>query len=94
MHIGLHPCFFGAFADRDDPEAVVLRPGYRDGGWTARRTADPDAEGVRAKAGAAHLPLPSLLNAFLAAGLRLDRVAEHGDPTPTILALAATRPAA
>lgn len=35
-----------------------------------------------------------LLNAVLDAGLTVDRLAEHGDPTPTILALRATRPAA
>ena len=92
VHIGLHPCFFGAFADRDDPAAVVIRPGYRDGGWTARR--DAEGEGVRAKVGAAHLPLPDLVNRLLDAGLPLDRLAEHGAPTPTILALRATKPAA
>ena len=34
VHIGVHPCFCGGFADRGDPAAVVIRPGYRDGHWT------------------------------------------------------------
>jgi SAM-dependent methyltransferase len=89
VHIGLHPCFFGAFADRDDPAAVVIRPGYRDGGWTARR--DAGGEGVRARAGAAHLPLPDFVHAFLEAGLALERLAEHSEPTPTILAVRASK---
>lgn len=90
VHIGLHPCFFGAFADRADLTAVVIRPGYRDSGWTGRR--DAGGEGVRARAGAAHLPLPDFVHAFLEAGLALDRLAEHGEPTPSILALCATKP--
>src|SRR4051794_20687103 len=27
VHVGVHPCFCGGFADRGDPEAVVIRPG-------------------------------------------------------------------
>jgi SAM-dependent methyltransferase len=34
VHVGVHPCFCGGFADRSDPEAVVIRPGYLDGHWT------------------------------------------------------------
>lgn len=34
VHIGVHPCFGGGFADRSDPAAVVIRPGYLDGHWT------------------------------------------------------------
>ena len=29
-----NPCFGGGFADRSDPAAVVIRPGYLDGHWT------------------------------------------------------------
>ncbi|WP_206794988.1 class I SAM-dependent methyltransferase [Amycolatopsis sp. MtRt-6] len=35
VHIGVHPCFCGGFADRGDSRAVVIRPGYRETGWTA-----------------------------------------------------------
>jgi ubiquinone/menaquinone biosynthesis C-methylase UbiE len=34
VHVGVHPCFRGGLADRSDPAAVVIRPGYRDGQWT------------------------------------------------------------
>ena len=31
VHVGVHPCFCGGFADRSDPDAVVIAPGYLDG---------------------------------------------------------------
>ncbi|MEV0638004.1 class I SAM-dependent methyltransferase [Streptomyces sp. NPDC050619] len=34
VHVGVHPCFCGGFAERVDPDAVVIRPGYLDGHWT------------------------------------------------------------
>jgi SAM-dependent methyltransferase len=86
VHIGVHPCFCGGFADRSDPAAVVIRPGYRDGHWTKASWTD---QGVRDKVGAVHLPLPSLMHAFLDAGLTLERLAEGGEPTPVVLAIRA-----
>lgn len=88
VHVGVHPCFCGGFADRGDPEAVVLRPGYRDGHWTTESWTD---RGVRDKVGARHLPLPELLHAVLDAGLTLERFGEGGAPTPTVLAARARR---
>jgi SAM-dependent methyltransferase len=90
VHIGVHPCFCGGFADRADPEAVVIRPGYVDGHWTKQSWTD---QGVRAKVGATHRPLPELLNAFLDAGLHLERFAESGAPTPIVLAVKARKQA-
>src|SRR5579884_2929847 len=55
VHVGVHPCFCGGFADRSDPGAVVIRPGYLDAHWTK---ASWSTEGVRNKVGATHLPLP------------------------------------
>lgn len=46
-------------------------------------------DGVRARVGASHLPLPALLQAFLDAGLRLTGFAEGGAPTPTTLSVRA-----
>jgi len=86
VHIGVHPCFCGGFADRADPQAVVVRPGYLDGHWTKASWTD---QGVRDKVGATHMPLASLLHAFTNAGLTLDRFAEGGEPTPTMLAIRA-----
>jgi SAM-dependent methyltransferase len=88
VHVGVHPCFCGGFADRSDPEAVVIRPGYLDGHWTRDSWTD---QGIRDKVGAAHFPLPALLNAVRDAGLTLDRFAEGGGPSPMVLALRARK---
>lgn len=90
VHVGVHPCFCGAFADRSDPERIVIDGGYAErdrtfGGW--------NPNGVRARVGAWHLPLADLLNAVTDAGLVLTRVEESGSgPVPDVLALLATKP--
>lgn len=89
VHVGVHPCFCGGFADRGDTDAVVIRPGYLDRHWTTQSWTD---QGLRDKVGAAHWPLPALLNAFPAAGLTLERFAEGGEPTPIMLAVRARKP--
>jgi SAM-dependent methyltransferase len=61
VHVGVHPCFCGGFADRSDLDAVVIRPGYLDGHWTKASWND---QGVRAKVGATHRPLPELMHAL------------------------------
>jgi SAM-dependent methyltransferase len=86
VHLGVHPCFCGGFADRRDPDAVVVRPGYLDTYWTRESWTD---QGIRDKVGAMHQPLPELLHAFLDAGLTLERFSEGGAPTPTMLAVRA-----
>ena len=88
VHVGVHPCFCGGFADRSDPEAIVIRPGYQSTYWTKSSWT---GNGVRAKVGATHFPLPELMQAFLDAGLTLERFAEGGDPTPIVLALRARK---
>jgi SAM-dependent methyltransferase len=89
VHVGVHPCFCGGFADRGDPDAVVIRPGYLDSHWTNAAWSD---RGVRAKVGGVHRPIPELLHAFLAAGLALEQLTEGGTPTPAILAIRARKP--
>ena len=86
VHIGVHPCFCGGFADRSDSDAIVIAPGYRDGHWTG--TPGPTRD-IRDKVGASHWPLPDLLHMFLDAGLGVERFAEGGAPTPIVLALRA-----
>lgn len=88
VHVGVHPCFCGGFADRSDERTVVIRPGYREAG---RTTASWTDQGLRDKVGAAHLPLPELLHAVLGAGLAFERFAEGGTPTPTVLAWCAKK---
>ncbi|WP_433295218.1 class I SAM-dependent DNA methyltransferase [Actinoplanes sp. CA-030573] len=89
VHVGVHPAFCGGFADRSDPAAVIIRPGYLDGHWTKDSWT---TEGVRNRVGATHFPLPVLLRSFLDAGLILDRFAEGGGPTPTTFSVRAVRP--
>ncbi|GAA5076212.1 SAM-dependent methyltransferase [Thermocatellispora tengchongensis] len=91
VHVGVHPCFCGGFADRGDPGAVVIGPGYLDGHWTKRSWTD---KGVRNRVGASHWPLPALLHAFLDAGLTLERFAEGGEPVPFVLGVRARKPPA
>ncbi len=88
VHVGVHPCFCGGFADRSDPSAVVIGPDYGDGHRTTRSWT---RQGVRDKVGASHWPLPALLNAFTDAGLTLDRFAEGGTAPPTTLAVRARK---
>ena len=89
VHVGVHPCFCGGFADRGDLDAVVIRPGYLDGHWTRASWTD---QGLRDKVGASHWPLPELLHAFLDAGLTLERLAEGHALTPAVLAVRARKP--
>lgn len=90
VHLGVHPCFTGAFADRSDPSRVVIDGRYADrshtfDAWTPH--------GVRARVGAWHVPLADLLNGVTAAGLRTQRVAESGPAgVPDLFGLVAVRP--
>ncbi len=87
-HVGVHPCFVGAFADRSDPDRAVITPGY----WRRDRRFEAwSPHGVRARVGATHLPISDLVRALRTAGLVIDDVAESGEPTPDILAIAAHR---
>jgi SAM-dependent methyltransferase len=75
LHLGVHPCFIGAFADWSDRPRVLLDERYGD----RSRTFDAwNPAGVRARVGAWHLPLADLLNAAAEAGLRLVCTAEAG----------------
>jgi SAM-dependent methyltransferase len=89
VHVGVHPCFCGGFADRSDPAAVVIRPGYLDGHWTRASWTD---QGVRDKVGASHFPLPALFAAFTGAGLVPGELAEGGAGVPVVLGLRARKP--
>ncbi len=90
VHVGVHPCFCGGFADHTDRDAVVIRPGYLDSYWTVDSWTD---QGIRDKVGATHRPLPELLHAFLDAGLTLDQFTEGGAPTPVMFAIRARKAA-
>jgi SAM-dependent methyltransferase len=87
VHVGVHPCFCGGFADRTDPDAVVIRPGYGDAHWTKESWTE---RGIRDKVGANHFPLAELLNAVLEAGMVPERFGESGGSTPLVFALRAS----
>lgn len=91
VHVGVHPCFCGGFADRTDPRAVVIRPGYLDGSWTTDSWTD---QGIRDKVGASHLPLSRLLTATVEAGFALEAVTEGDGPTPVVLSARWRKPRA
>ena len=82
VHIGVHPCFCGGFADRADESGILIQPGYLRTYFTKDSWTD---RGIRDKVGAMHRPLPELLHAILDAGLVLERFQEGGAPTPTTL---------
>ena len=89
VHVGVHPCFCGGFADRSDLHSIVIRPGYLDGMWTTDSWTN---RGIRDKVGASHVPIAGLMNMLLDAGLRVERVGEGGHPTPIVLSFRATKP--
>ena len=87
VYVGIHPCFVGPHAFVHDLDVPVLHPGYRD---TSYRREAPGiwGDGVRARAGAWHLPLGLFLHCFLDAGLALERFEEpEGRDYPYIVAL-------
>lgn len=84
VHVGVHPCFCGGFADRSNPAEIVVRPGYLDEAWATESWTD---QGVRDKVGASHLPVAELLNTLVDIGLRLEHASEGGEPIPIVLSL-------
>ena len=65
-----------------------LHLGYRDTSWTTEGFGD----GIRRRAGARHVPLAELLNAFLTAGLGVMRITEAEDEDfPTRIGILAER---
>ncbi|MEU0587582.1 class I SAM-dependent methyltransferase [Streptomyces sp. NPDC006132] len=88
VHLGVHPCFVGAFADRSDRSRTVVDAGYADRSHTF---ASWNTTGVRARLGAWHIPLAELLNGATAAGLRIERTAEAGrEGVPELFGFTAT----
>jgi SAM-dependent methyltransferase len=91
-HVGVHPCFVGPHSQFVGGVGIpTLHPGYRAAG---RYDAAPGISptGLRARVGAVHVPLGDLLQAFVDAGLRLERVEEPGTREyPVPLAIRAVR---
>jgi SAM-dependent methyltransferase len=87
VYVGVHPCFASSVVDRRADGPPVLLPGYR------RHGRDTGAVGeVRERVGVNHVPLAELLNAVLAAGIRLEQIEEpKGDDYPLLLAMQGSR---
>lgn len=96
VHVGVHPCFNGAFVDRTARPDVIIKPGYLHPHWVP--AVDPldgavgQAGQVRDKVGAAHVPLHELLNCMLETGFKMERALEGGNPTPITLSVRCTAP--
>lgn len=76
VYLGVHPCFIGPHSRFVRGEGVpTLFSGYR---GTVRYTEGPGISptGLRAKVGAVHLPLASLVQGFLDAGFTIERFEE------------------
>jgi SAM-dependent methyltransferase len=94
VYLGVHPCFIGPHSRFIRGEGVPdLFRGYRE---TQRYIDAPGISpaGLRAKVGAVHLPLATLVQAFLDAGLRIERLEEPASAEreyPHLLALRCRR---
>jgi SAM-dependent methyltransferase len=90
VHIGVHPCFVGAFADWSDRTRVVVDERYADRSHTFDAWCP---HGVRARVGAWHVSMADLLNAVTSAGLSIVRTAEAGGGgVPEVFGLLAVAP--
>jgi SAM-dependent methyltransferase len=89
---GAHPCFNGPHTQLLDDGGIIAHPTYRTAGWHEQAPWWTELR-VRGRVGMRHHPLGELLTAFIAAGLRIERVAELGDrPIPNTLAVIARKP--
>ncbi len=88
VHVGVHPCFWGGFADCHDPDAVVIAPGYLDG-------TGPGPPGPTRGCGLRSGPPPPPARGAACVPRRratLERFTEEGAPTPAVLAVRARKP--
>jgi hypothetical protein len=94
VNVGVHPCFNGSWSEAQPDGSVLVKPGYRRGGWFA--PAHFRAGSIRSRTGAWHRPLAEVINAYIAAGFRLTGVEEAApgglDRLPLIFGLAAFKP--
>jgi SAM-dependent methyltransferase len=81
VYVAVHPCFVGPHSVYDPEGGVpVFEPGwYRQVGRYTEAPGIWRESGVRIRVGATHLPLAPFLQAFVDAGLRLERIEEPED---------------
>ena len=94
LFYGVHPCFNGPHVEGLSDRSRLVHPTYRD---ARRHTSAPwwGADGIRTKVGGMrHVPLAEFINAFIDAGLVLDRVAEPDEePVPWAIVISASKSA-
>lgn len=94
VYVGAHPCFVGPHSSFLGAEGMpVLYEGYSQvGRYDASSPGVVNPDGVRARVGAVHLPLGVFVQAFAAAGLRIECFEELGERDyPYVIALRARR---
>ena len=75
-----------------DDGGILAHPTYRLASW--HQEAPWWGYNIRRRFGMRHHPLSELLNAFISAGLVIERVEELGDrPAPVILGIRGLKPA-
>lgn len=78
VYVGVHPCFWGHFVENPHLPDRIVHAGYLETGWVeSPYWRNPD--GLRAKVGARHVTISELVNAFIGAGLKIEKVAELPD---------------
>ncbi|MCA2230371.1 class I SAM-dependent methyltransferase [Nonomuraea aurantiaca] len=90
LFYGVHPCFNGPHIENREDGALIIHPTYHLKGWHQRGSWWREG-GIRDRVGMSQVPLPDLINAFIDAGLAIERVYEPGEqPIPSILAVRAS----
>jgi SAM-dependent methyltransferase len=90
LFYGAHPCFNGPHIEWLDDGGVRAHPRYREAGWHAE--SPWWGFQVRRRVGMRHHPLAEILNAFIAADLAIEHVAETGSrPVPNTLSIRARK---
>ncbi|TGK02119.1 methyltransferase domain-containing protein [Leptospira selangorensis] len=85
IDIGVHPCFYGAYAEPLSQGEILQKPGYNKSQFIEPNLLKGT---VRSKVGAWHRPVSDVINTFLAAGFKLVKVVEGGQgDLPQLLAL-------
>jgi ubiquinone/menaquinone biosynthesis C-methylase UbiE len=86
LFYGAHPCFNGPHVQWMDDGGVLSHPTYRESGW--HQESPWWGYNIRRRFGMRHQPLADFFNAFISAGLAIERVEEFGDrPVPVILGI-------
>ena len=92
LFYGVHPCFNGPHVEEGPDRSRVAHTTYRE----AKRHASAPwwgTDGIRVKTGGMrHLPLADLINAFVEAGLLIERVSEPDEePVPYAIVVRARK---